>query len=173
MNTKKAKAAASLILALLCNSSLAKNQPTYIESSLCLQKERIILSFKTAQKKKLASICAGPENSYLVYRYGNQDSVELTYPKAQDSESWKNFSFSSYTRAAGESNDPKGNYEIVFTNNNTEYSIYQDWGSKSDYEVGIIINDKGKNYKILGISKSQTGSLSRLESFKDLLANQQ
>ncbi|WP_338545504.1 hypothetical protein V6W80_23440 [Pseudomonas benzopyrenica] len=173
MNTTITKSAASLILVVLCSSSLAKNQSTYSKNSLCQNKENIILSFKMAQRQKLVSICVGPENSYLVYRYGNPDHVELSYPTALDIESWKRFSYNSYARASGESNDPKGSYELSFFNNDTEYFVYQDWGSGNDYEVGIIIADKGKNYKILGIPESQTGSLSRLYAFKYLTINQQ
>jgi len=173
MNTRKTKIIVSIILVYLCNSAIAQSGPSYLKGSLCKKEEDIIISFKTAQKKKLASICAGPGNSYLVYRYGNLDQVELNYPTLLNSKSWKNFFYSSYSRGLGESNDPRGNYEISFINSGTEYSVYQDWSTENSYEIGIIVINKGRNYKILGIPESQTGSLSRLEAFKDFLSNQE
>lgn len=173
MNTRKTKIIASITLAYICNSATAKVDPAYLQESLCQKSENTIVSFKTVQRKKLASICAGPKNSYLIYRYGNSDHVELNYPTVLNSKSWKNFFYNSYSRGLGTSNDPKGSYEISFINNGTEYSVYQDWGPENSYEIGIIVIDKGRNYKILGIPESQTGSLSRLEAFKDLLSSQE
>lgn len=64
--------------------------------------------------------------------------------------------------------DPKGEHEISFTNNAVDYLIYQIWKIENIYEIGIIAIDKNKIYKIPG-TKSQTGSLSRLDKYKHLL----
>ncbi|WP_153014217.1 hypothetical protein [Pseudomonas sp. EpS/L25] len=169
MNIKPIEKSIAILLLFICSYSFAKEQPDYLESSLCLPKENIAFSFKTDPKEKIASICIGPQRSYLVYRYGTQNHIELNYPTDPNSSSWEKFSFNSYVRAGGELNDPKGAREISFDNSGTDYSVYQNWGSENDYEIGILIINKGKNYKISGIPKSQIGSLSRLENSRDLL----
>jgi len=169
MNINSTEKSIAVLLFFVCSCSFAKEQPDYLETSLCLPKENIAFSFKTNPKEKIASICIGPQRSYLVYRYGTQNHIELNYPTDPNFSSWKSFSFNSYVRAGGELNDPKGAREISFSNSGTDYSVYQNWGSENDYEIGILIISKGKNYRISGISKSQIGSLSRLENSKDLL----
>lgn len=106
-------------------------------------------------KQKTASICVNPKDNYLFYRYGARSHIQLTYPAEASSSPWKNFSFNSYVIARSDTNDPKGEYGISFTNN--------------DYEAGIIITHKGGDCKILGMPQTQKGSLARLEKFKSIL----
>ncbi|WP_295465338.1 hypothetical protein [uncultured Pseudomonas sp.] len=170
MTIKTTEKSVAALLFFVCSCSFAAEQPNYIETSLCLPKENIVFSFKTNPKEKIASICMGPQRSYLVYRYGTQNRIELNYPTNPNFSSWKSFCFNSYVRAGGELNDPKGEREISFSNSGTDYSVYQNWGSENNYEIGILIISKGKSYRISGIPKSQIGSLSRLENSKDLLS---
>ncbi|MEH3021687.1 MAG: hypothetical protein PGN19_03000 [Pseudomonas oryzihabitans] len=161
------------LLAFAYAGAVTPEVATRTDNSLCLHREKKIVSFKTEANKKIASICVNLEDNYIVYRYGTRSLIELTYPAEASSGSWKNFAFNSYVRAGGEANDPKGGYSVSFTNNGTEYFVYQNWESENDdYEVGIIITHKGGNYKILGIPQSQTGSLARLEKFKNILNSQ-
>lgn len=161
------------LLAFAYAGAVTQEAAARTDNSLCLHGEKTIVSFKTEASRKTASICVDPEDDYIVYRYGTRSHIELTYPSEASSSSWKNFAFNSYVRAGGEANDPKGEYGVSFINNGTEYFVYQNWESENDdYEVGIIITHKGGNYKILGIPQTQTGSLARLEKFKNILSSQ-
>jgi hypothetical protein len=134
------------------------------KSSLCHQDEMDVFSFKAEKSNKLASICIGGNDSYMVYRYGTSDHVEMTYPAKLDSTSWSKFSFSGYQRPGGAENDCMGDYSISFKSGSISYTVYQQWHDEDNsYDIGVLVEIPGKNVSIHGVKQTQSGSLVLLD----------
>ncbi|MFC5698815.1 hypothetical protein ACFPU0_25150 [Pseudomonas sp. GCM10022186] len=129
----------------------------------CKGGEKNIISFKIVKSKKIASVCEGSNAEYLVYRFGSTEKVELEYPKNLNKEAWSKFQYSGYIRGGGLANDAMGDYRLSFSNNGTEYIIFQNWRlSSNEYGLGIFVG-MGKSSVVLQADKdTQSGSLELL-----------
>ncbi|EAT12329.1 hypothetical protein RED65_15858 [Bermanella marisrubri] len=119
--------------------------------SLCLPSEKTYFSCAT-KKNKFISVCGSPkiksnQRSYIQYRYGTFDNIELEYPKDRKG-SLNSFSFTHYFRSQYDLT------ELEFVNSDYQYSIFwiYDGESKQDRKVdsGIRIKKVGtqKKFKI-------------------------
>lgn len=132
--------------------------------TLCREREKIIFSFQGKKSKKLMSICRGGDPSYLVYRFGNSQKVELEFPEQLNESSWKKFEFSGLRRGGGKANAGFGDYSLSFSKGNVEYSVFQEWSDEDDtYSIGINVQENGKSVIISGDKKTQQGSLLLLD----------
>ncbi len=131
-----------------------------LHSQLVGSSETPLFSFKT-KGGKTAVLCAGPESSYLVYRFGTNKNIELEFPEVLDGTSWKKFTYSFYFRGGGVQNDGEDLNYITFQNNGYEYKIFSEYyaiGEKT--ATGIIITDSNnKETTIKATGSSVKGSL--------------
>lgn len=130
---------------------------------LCKANEFPIFSFK-ASTGKTASICiaasASTTSGYLVYRYGTNAKIELTYPQ-DTSNSFSKFSYSSYSRGGGKQNAAMYLNKLAFTNGGYSYQLYDDWNSEDDhFSKGISVTNNQTNQSFSIDAKGNvTGSL--------------
>jgi hypothetical protein len=105
------------------------------------------------------SVCVDQEESYIVYRFGTKNKIELEYPKER-SGSWKRFRYSFYLRGGGPQNDGLDLNYLIFTNNNVVYTIYQEYDALSNTTTcGIRIENQENNIDISGDSETIIGTL--------------
>lgn len=143
-----------IIISLLLLTSVS------LRSQLVGDRETVLFSFKTKSGKSVV-LCAGPENSYIVYRFGTNKNIELEYPAVLDGTSWKKFTYSFYFRGGGVQNDGEDLNYVTFSNNGYEYKIFSEYYSIGNKEeTGIIITDSNnKETKIKASASSIKGTL--------------
>ncbi|MCD6010687.1 MAG: hypothetical protein K0Q79_549 [Flavipsychrobacter sp.] len=134
--------------------------------------EEVILGFKLLNSNKTVLLCRQKENKYIVYRFGTNDNVELEYPAAPDTRSWKLFTYHGYSRGGGIANEAMEDYWISFKNNGVEYTIYEDWyiGDGSSH-LGISIKDGKKEINLKAKLSSKTGTLGLLQAQESTIHN--
>ncbi|HJV87498.1 MAG TPA: hypothetical protein VJ698_18660 [Noviherbaspirillum sp.] len=138
---------------------------TLYAQSLCTESEKAIFSFKETRSRKFMSICEGSSASYLTYRFGTKEKIELQYPGQLDEHAWKKFEFSGIRRGGGKENAGFGAYTLTFVNGKTEYVVFQEWNDEDEtYSIGINIQTPGKTTVLLGDRLTQKGSLVLLET---------
>jgi hypothetical protein len=137
------------------------------QSHICNKDEITIFSFKMQKSNKSVAICQSKldENSYIVYRYGTIDNIELEYPKNKQN-SWKNFQYNYYFRA-GMANASLDLNNLIFNNGPWTYTIYEEY-AEDDNIVGVRLknNETKKKYDLKGDINKIKGSLSKLRDTK-------
>jgi hypothetical protein len=166
INLKHGMKQAAALLALLFSAV------TVHAKGLCTTKEEVIISFQVKKSAKMASVCKGDAASYLVYRFGTPQKIELQYPQKLDASSWDKFRFEGYHRGGGKQNAGMDLYSLSFNIGEYEYEIAQTWHAEEDaYRLGIDVRHAGKNVSIDANVKSQIGSLNSLLFEEDHIRN--
>ena len=169
MNTMKNRRK-SRLLGLL--SLLIVINPCWAEG-LCKKNEKVIFSFATKAKRNL-SICKDTENGYLVYRYGSTERIEMQYPDVLDKNSWDAFTFSGMKRAGGKANAGFGDYDLSFSRDGFDYSVFQMWNDEDGtYAIGVVVRNEKTERKtrIDGLRDTQKGSLVLLDEERNYIEN--
>ena len=65
------------------NPSETANTAIICDDQLCTADENVLFSFQAKNSQKVASICESKDQSYIVYRYGTKDNIELEYPEVK------------------------------------------------------------------------------------------
>jgi hypothetical protein len=150
-------------IAFLVFLSLAFGITAQSAPPFCLSNEKLVFGFQ-AVNKKILSICLAKDESYLVYRYGKPDNVELEFPtKFEDS--WSQFVYSFYMRGGGPKNAGMDLNYLRFINNEYQYTIFDEYYSEDDSQKSGIWIENLKTHSVLELqSTPQTvlGSLVRL-----------
>ena len=73
------------------------NTYAQFDKQLCKPNEEIVFAFQL-KNLKWVSVCKEKNEKYIVYRFGNQNKIELQYPDILDSTSWQQFTFQGYSR---------------------------------------------------------------------------
>jgi hypothetical protein len=130
---------------------------------LCGNGETNLYCFATA-KGKIVSVCVGPQQKYLVYRFGTAQKVELQYPAVLDASSWRKFTFASYMRPSmGGSNSGRDLNHLQFVSGKVRYTVFCDFSDEEGEKVGVNVNlGGGKEVFIKGLPKSVQGGLADL-----------
>lgn len=141
----------------------AADPPGRTATPLCGPGEISLYSFVTASGKTV-SLCRGPRDSYLVYRYGTAKRVELRYPAVLDASSWSKFTFATYLRPSmGGRNSGMDLNHLSFTNGNVQYTVYADVVDEGGERLGVGVKRAGgKEVFIEGDPTSAVGTLSDL-----------
>ena len=139
----------------LCNSQSYDN-------NLCLKNEKILISFQMLTSKKILSICISKsEPSYIVYRFGTKENIELEFPKDLEN-SWKLFIYSYYFRGGGAENEGMDLNYLKFKTSKFEYEIYEEYSALENKEIiGIKIKNINtkKEWDLKGDISTLKGSL--------------
>ncbi|NLA87830.1 MAG: DUF4163 domain-containing protein, partial [Clostridiales bacterium] len=95
---------------------------------LCLDTERLVMSFKTEKSSKTVSVCtAEGAEPYIVYRFGTKDNIELEYKALKSGQ----MTYASDTE-----------HYLTFTNQGYEYTIYQVYDAGSgETRFGIKVRE--------------------------------
>lgn len=139
------------------------------EYNECLQKENeeIIISFTIADSDKVVSLCTSKEEpSYLVYRFGTPENIELEYPENQV-DSWDSFTYSYYLRGGASDNEALDLNYVTFEYNGLRYQIFQEYSSNSEStKVGIRMTDLTTNEETI-LEASEDSIIGNLIELRD------
>jgi hypothetical protein len=125
-----------------------------------LQNEEVIFSF-TTKSGKTVTLNKDKENSYIIYRFGTKDKVELEFSEKSAS-SWQQFQYSFYLRGGGTQNEGMDLNYVYFTNNGFKYIIYDTYyavGKKQAIGIKIINLSTNKVTNIKGDLKTRKGTM--------------
>ncbi|MBO8173346.1 MAG: hypothetical protein H0Z33_15865 [Bacillaceae bacterium] len=152
-------------------SADANSKKEYREN-LCVDHEKVLLSFKLADTPKTLSVCISKtQPDYIVYRFGTKDKIELEFPENKV-DSWSKFTYSYYLRGGGQGNEGMDLNYLTFENGRYEYQIYEEYIARDNMTyAGIKITDKqatNKVTEIKGLSHSVEGSLIILRDNKKI-----
>ncbi len=132
------------------------------DKELCKPNEKVVFAFQLKNLKWI-SVCKEKNGDYIVYRFGNQNKIELQYPGILDSTSWQQFTFQGYSRGGGKQNAAMRFGFLGFYNNEVHYEVYDSWNAEDDREsCGIWIERDNKTIELKGNLKSRKGSLVEL-----------
>jgi hypothetical protein len=137
-------------------------KPAYAQydSLLCKSNEKTVFAFQL-ENNKWVSVSKEKNSKYLVYRFGNNDKIELQVPAILDTSSWSRFLFSGYNRGGGKENAAMHFGYLSFRNKETVYEVFELWNSEDDAEhCGLSVMIDGKNMtNLTGVLKSRHGNL--------------
>ena len=141
-------------------------------ANLCSPGESTLFAFAT-KANKLLSVCRGPKDGYLAYRFGTPGKIELQFPDRLDASSWKQFTFEGRRRGGGKANSGFFDYALGFSKGGAKYNIYQIEHTENGYSytIGVDITVGTKSTDIKGVKKSQEGALIDLDDTVDKLPN--
>jgi hypothetical protein len=122
-----------------------------------MNNEKVVFSF-ISKNNKIMSICISKDKSYIVYRYGTKEKIELEYPKDKK-DSWSKFKYTYYFRGGGPENEGIDLNYLIFNNNGYTYTIFQEYYSvEGRTKCGLRIENSNK-IEIKGDIKSAIGTL--------------
>ena len=125
-----------------------------VDDNLCAGNENIIISFKMKNSAKTAALLAAKDGSYIVYRFGTKNNVELEYPQDKK-DSFEKFFLDYNWFLSGEG------YSLYFRNGGFQYEIYENetYGNTGNPEEGgQLIHSVG-----IGVKNLSTGKITYLE----------
>lgn len=131
------------------------------KEDLSVEGEKVVFGFQVADSKKIVSICMADDESYLVYRFGTMDNIELEFPEDREN-SFSYFTYSYYLRGGGIENAGLDLNSFKFSNGGYQYQVYDDYEAETGIKaVGIRVTDEktGKETDITGDSNSVIGSM--------------
>ncbi|WP_223560422.1 hypothetical protein [Chryseobacterium lathyri] len=139
--------------------------PMFSWAQYLLPNEETIFSFQTKNGKTM-SLVKDKKNSYIQYRFGSKDRVEMEFPATRTQESWKQFAYSSYHRGGGKQNAGMDLSYLTFTKNNYKYQLFRTYTAEDEsFSTGITVTDsKGKETDITGVYKTIKGCICNLEN---------
>jgi len=130
------------------------------KEDLSVEGEKVVFGFQVADSKKIVSICMADDESYIVYRFGTMDNIELEFPEDREN-SFSYFTYSYYLRGGGIENVGLDLNSFNFSNGGYQYQVYDDYEAETGIKaVGIRVTDEktGKETDITGDSNSVIGS---------------
>ncbi len=133
-----------------------------LDDTLCLNTEKLVVSFQLNNGSKTVSVCMDRDERYLVYRFGTKDAIELEYP-AEKGQSWDKFTYDYDTKTAHNS--------LQFENGGFQYEVYQqDYAGGDGLKIGIRVTDlsTGKETDLAGLPESLIGYWYDLQGNKNL-----
>jgi len=110
---------------------------------LLQQGETLLFSFRT-KSKKIVSLALGPQEKYLVYRFGRKGHIEFVYPQDKKN-SFSKFTYSYYLRGGGAMNAGLDLNFLRFSNQGYLYVVYDEFSSEDHSRaVGVKVIKDGK-----------------------------
>lgn len=106
----------------------------YFYASICLllmacrpeynpDNEKLVLAFQTETGKHVV-VAQGINPSYLVFRYGNDQNLELEFP-AKSENSWERFQFILFRDSDGKTDNDAKDFFLEFNQDYKKYSLYE------------------------------------------------
>ncbi len=139
------------------NSLETINLAIECDENLCTADEIVLFSFKVEDSQKVLSICEEKNKSYIVYRYGTKDNIELEYP--EDKTDYLGFSYTDADDYPDDASDVDLTKYLSFTNKGYYYTI-REYKSETmkQLEADILITDLFTG-EVVTTNRAQSGSI--------------
>lgn len=131
--------------------------------------EELIYAFDMEDGLHL-SLAKASDDSYLVYRYGTQEDIQLEFPKDL-SKSWSSFTYSHYLKGGGLENEGLEENLLRFNIGDLAYTVQDVYYAPEDWyypALSISNESTGEEVELRGRPKSMKGSLIRLRDYEQL-----
>ncbi len=122
---------------------------------------------------KILTVATAEDDSYIVYRFGEQDNIEIEYPKDK-SDSWDKFRYSNYSRnISNDSFKLHLNY-LEFSHEDVSYRVYDSFSEEAAITfVGVTVtkHSSGDAFDVVdvqAVSSSKIGSLTKLRDHRKI-----
>ncbi len=128
--------------------------------------EKVLVSFAIEDSAKILTVATAEDDSYIIYRFGRENQVELEFPSTQEG-SWDKFTHMQHLRDVGEDSLALEISYLEFRNYGYTYKVYDAYSAEFDKTfVGVLVVEHatGNEYDIQAIPGSKIGSLSRLNA---------
>jgi hypothetical protein len=138
------------------------NATSQFDDTLCLNTEKLVVSFQLRDGGKTVSVCMDTDEGYLVYRFGTKENIELEYP-ANKAQAWDCFTYDYSTIDAHDS--------LQFENGGFRYEVYQqDYTASTKLKVGVKVTElaTGKESDMAGLPESLIGYWYDLQGNKNV-----
>jgi hypothetical protein len=138
-------------------------------TALCKKNETMVFSFLT-KSRKTVSICVADGESYIVYRLGTKNKIELEFPGTK-SDSWSKFRYSYYMRGGAAGNDGMDINYLRFEDKGLYFSVYEEYSAvdnKKACGIKTINESSGRETDTAGIPDSIRGSLTTLRNYQNI-----
>jgi hypothetical protein len=138
--------------------------PEVVGDSLCTSDETFQYGFDVPSRHAKVGVCTAetPDTTYVVYRFGAKDSVQLRFPAR--GQPWRyQFMRNGYQRPGGAANEGLDLRYLDFANNDVCYRVFSEWNAASDStSVGIRIWLAGSRKPIEIAGANPRGSMATL-----------
>jgi hypothetical protein len=132
------------------------------QSSIMHTNEALIYSFSTKSGKTMV-LAKDKKDTYVVYRYGTKDKVELEVLDKTK----KQFKYSFYLRGGGKANEGMDLNYVYFINKGFKYVIFStSYANDNKYEIGLKVIDM-KTDKVSTIKGNINTKKGTLIDFRD------
>ena len=140
--------------------SLAVCVPSQVCSESFLQPgETSIFSFSLEDGSRVF-LCVGEDEEYLTFRMLRADTLIFQYPAVPDSNSWRLFEYSSYSRGVGAANMGMDINSLTFDADSVVYTLYDEYYAEDEsYHDGLRMVSPRGEVDLEGVPESVTGSL--------------
>lgn len=138
---------------------------------LIKKNEEILFSFFIANENKVVTLAKSKnEPSYMIYRFGNKDNIEVEFPKNLIN-SWDEFTYSYYFRGGNLENEGLDLNYVTFEENGIKYKVFQEYSSKkNEIDIGIEEINMKTNKSIIYRANENTiiGNLNEFRNNKKI-----
>lgn len=154
----------SALLCLLLLPMIGKAQDeVYPVGKLLQDNEEIVMAFIT-KNRKIVTINADKNQEYIVFRYGDKDSIKFQYPKELNESSWNQFTYYSFVKNDN-SYDAAEKYKLSFFYNGIRYTISQfKHIPTEDEELELLITGIVDGCQLSAKPHTRMGTLAKLQN---------
>ena len=154
-----------ILVMLLAISSNAQNI-SYDIGKLLQPNEDVIMCFKT-KKNKIVTVNTDKTHKYLVFRYGDKDSVKFQYPKELNEDSWQQFTYYSNEQKKEKADPDMEKYQLSFFYNGISYNVNQNRHLHTeDEDLELDITGIVDGCSLSAKQHTRIGSLATLQKSK-------
>jgi len=141
--------------------------------------EKVVISFAIEDSDKVLTVATANDGSYIVYRFGKENAIELEYPAnfddsdTDDSNSWDKFTHKYHVRDVGDNGLALEMSYLEFRNYGYTYRVYDAYSeefAKSFVGVIVVEHSTGNEYDIRAVPDSKFGGLTRLDAYATIEA---
>ena len=128
--------------------------------------EVTLFSFQTASGK-IVSVNKAKDDSFLVYRFGDDKKIDFEFPQQKDSTSFKKFTYSNWIRGSGNTKSALDLKYLTFENEGFKYIVYAIYFEEDNsHSIGVRVMNLATQEitDIKGKRNTQKGSL---DAFRD------
>lgn len=152
-----------LFLLIMPVMAQAQNE-AYPLGKLLLSNEEVVMSFKT-KNRKIVTVNTDKNYGYIVFRYGDKDSVKFQYPKDLNENSWQQFTYYSSKQKNEKVDTDMEIFQLSFFYNGISYNVNQNLHIPTeDEDLELNITGIVDGCRLSAKPHTRIGSLATLQN---------
>ncbi len=164
MNTMRVGRYVFITVFVLCAMVVKAQTEIYPLGKLLQPNEELVMAFRT-KNKKIITVNTDKNRNYIVFRYGDKDSVKFQFPQELNENSWKQFGYYSHKQSGEKINPDIEKYRLSFFYNGIRYTIDQNRHVPTeDEELELNITGIVDGCLLSAKPRTRIGSLDKLDA---------